>query len=91
MLSLRAGQGLYYPFSTIYFHNFVGISLSLVREGLAALAAAGVASDLVCGPLTERYGRKPGKLAALAGSAATFVGSRQPEPGRTPGLAGLWG
>ncbi|MDQ3639421.1 MAG: hypothetical protein M3426_15815, partial [Actinomycetota bacterium] len=42
MLVFRFGQGLYYPFSTIYFHNFVGIPLSLVGVGLAALAASSV-------------------------------------------------
>src|SRR3712207_5388536 len=65
---------MYFPFSTIHFHNVVDIPLSLVGVGLAALAAASVASGLVCGPLTDRYGRKPVMLAALAGSATTFVG-----------------
>ena len=74
MLVFRFGQGLYYPFSTIYFHNFVGIPLSLVGLGLGALAAASVASGLISGPLTDRYGRKPVMLAALLGSAATFLG-----------------
>lgn len=73
MLVFRFGQGLYYPFSTIYFHNTVGIPLSLVEVGLAALAAASVASGLVSGPLTDRYGRKPLMLLALSGSAATFL------------------
>lgn len=72
MLVFRFGQGLYYPFSTIYFHNVLGIPLSLVGSGLAALAVASVASGLVCGPLTDRYGRKPVMLASLLGSAATF-------------------
>ena len=74
MLVFRFGQGLYYPFSTIYFHNFVGIPLSLVGVGLAALAASSVASGLISGPLTDRYGRKPVMLVALLGSAATFLG-----------------
>jgi MFS family permease len=74
MLIFRFGQGLYYPFSTIYFHNFMGISLSLIGVGLAALAAASVASGLISGPLTDRYGRKPVMLAALLGSATTFLG-----------------
>jgi MFS family permease len=74
MLVFRFGQGLYYPFSTIYFHNFMGIPLSLVGVGLAALAAASVASGLISGPLTDRYGRKPVMLVALLGSATTFLG-----------------
>lgn len=73
MLALRFGQGLYYPFSTIYFHNVVGISLPLIGVGLAVLAAASVASGLVSGPLTDRYGRKPVMLLALGGSACTFL------------------
>jgi MFS family permease len=72
MLAFRFGQGLYYPFSTIHFHNVVGISLSLVGTGLGALAAASVVSGLISGPLSDRYGRKPLMLAALAGSAAAF-------------------
>nr|MDQ3841344.1 MFS transporter [Actinomycetota bacterium] len=47
MLVFRFGHGLYYPFSTIYFHNVVGIPLSLVGVGLGALAVASVASGLV--------------------------------------------
>jgi MFS family permease len=74
MLVFRFGQGLYYPFSTIYFHNFVGIPLSLIGVGLGALAAASVASGLISGPPTDRYGRKPVMLAALLGSATTFLG-----------------
>lgn len=73
MLVFRLGQGLYYPFSTIYFHNFVGIPLSLVGVGLAALAASSVASGLISGPLTDRYGRKPVMLATLLGSAVVFL------------------
>ena len=73
MLVFRFAQGLYYPFSTIYFHNFVGIPLSLVGVGLATLAIASVASGFVFGPLADRYGRKPVMLAALSGSAATFL------------------
>jgi MFS family permease len=72
MLAFRFGQGMYFPFSTIHFHNVVGIPLSLVGVGLAALAVASVASGLVSGPLSDRYGRKPVMLAALAGSAAAF-------------------
>jgi MFS family permease len=72
MLAFRFGQGLFYPFSAIHFHNVVGIPLSLVGVGLGALAVASVVSGLVSGPLSDRYGRKPLMLAALAGSAAAF-------------------
>jgi MFS family permease len=72
MLVFRFGQGFYYPFSTIYFHNVVGVPLSLVGVGLAALAVASVASGIASGPLTDRYGRKPLMLVALSGSATTF-------------------
>jgi MFS family permease len=73
MLVVRFGHGLYYPFSTIYFHNVVGIPLSLIGVGLGALAVASVASGLISGPLTDRYGRKPLMLLALSGSASTFL------------------
>jgi MFS family permease len=73
MLAFRFGQGLYYPFSTIHFHNVVGIPLSLVGTGLGSLAAASVVSGLVSGPLSDRYGRKPLMLVSLSGSAATFL------------------
>lgn len=74
MLVFRFGQGLYFPFSTIYFHNVVAIPLSFVGLGLGTLAAASVVSGLISGPLTDRYGRKPVMLISLAGSAATFLG-----------------
>ncbi len=73
MLVFRFAQGLYYPFSTIYFHNVVGIPLSLVGVGLATLAVASVVSGFIFGPLADHYGRKPVMLAALSGSAATFL------------------
>jgi MFS family permease len=72
MLAFRFGQGLYFPFSTIHFHNVVGIPLSLVGVGLGSLAVASVASGLISGPLSDRYGRKPVMLAALAGSSVAF-------------------
>ncbi len=74
MLAFRFGHGLYFPFSSIYFHNVLGIPLSLVGVGLAVFAAASVLSGLVAGPLTDHYGRKPLMLAALAGSSASFLG-----------------
>jgi MFS family permease len=72
MLAFRFGHGLYFPFSSIYFHNVLGIPLSLVGVGLAVFAGASVLSGLVAGPLTDSYGRKPVMLAALAGSSASF-------------------
>ena len=72
MLAFRFGHGLYFPFSSIYFHNVLGIPLSLVGVGLAVFAGASVLSGLVAGPLTDRYGRKPVMLAALAGSSTSF-------------------
>src|SRR5215210_6089217 len=39
MLAFRFGHGLYFPFSSIYFHNVLGIPLSLVGIGLAVFAA----------------------------------------------------
>ncbi len=74
MLVFRFGQGLYYPFSVIYFHNVLGISLSLVGVGLAALAASSVVAGFVSGPLADRYGRKPVMLVSLSGAALTFLG-----------------
>ncbi|MGI8910838.1 MAG: MFS transporter [Rubrobacteraceae bacterium] len=73
MLVFRFGQGLYFPFSTIYFHNVLGISLSLVGVGLGCLAVASVVSGLVSGPLADRLGRKPPMFLALGGSATTFL------------------
>ncbi len=73
MLVFRFGQGLYYPFSTIYFHNVVGIPLSLIGVGLGTLAASSVVSGLVSGPLADRHGRKPLVLLALLGNATTFL------------------
>ena len=47
MLAFRFGHGLYFPFSSIYFHNVLGIPLSLVGIGLAVFAAASVLSGIV--------------------------------------------
>ena len=74
MLVFRFGHGLYFPFSSIYFHNVLGIPLSLVGVGLAVFAISSVVSGLVAGPLTDRYGRKPTMLVALSGSATSFLG-----------------
>ncbi|CAA9481781.1 MAG: hypothetical protein AVDCRST_MAG02-4496 [uncultured Rubrobacteraceae bacterium] len=74
MVAFRFGHGLYFPFSSIYFHNILGIPLSLVGVGLAVFAASSVISGLVAGPLTDRYGRKPTMLIALCGSSASFFG-----------------
>jgi len=74
MLAFRFAQGLYYPFSTVYFHNVLGFPLSLTGVGLAALAVFSVLSGLVSGPLADRYGRKPVMLAALAGNSVAFAG-----------------
>lgn len=74
MLVFRFGHGLYFPFSSIYFHNVLGIPLSVVGVGLAVFAVSSVASGLISGPLTDRYGRKPTMLAALCGSSASFFG-----------------
>ncbi len=74
MVAFRFGHGLYFPFSSIYFHNVLGIPLSLVGVGLALFAGSSVASGLVAGPLTDRYGRKPTMLIALAGSSTSFLG-----------------
>ncbi len=72
MLVFRFGQGLYFPFSTIYFHNVLGIPLPLVGVGLAFLAAASVASGLISGPLADRFGRRLPMLLAVGGSAVSF-------------------
>ena len=77
MLAFRFGHGLYFPFSSIYFHNVLGIPLPLVGVGLAVFATASVLSGLVAGPLTDRHGRKPLMLTALAGSSASFFAFSQ--------------
>ncbi len=74
MVVFRFGHGLYFPFSSIYFHNVLGIPLSVVGVGLALFAGTSVVSGLIAGPLTDRYGRKPMMVAALAGSSTSFFG-----------------
>jgi MFS family permease len=63
------------PFQFDLFHNVLGIPLSLIGIGLAVFATASVLSGLVAGPLTDRYGRKPLMLTALAGCSASFFAS----------------
>src|SRR5215217_3465845 len=47
MLAFRFGHGLYFPFSSIYFHNVLGIPLSLVGVGFAGYLAVSAAHGFV--------------------------------------------
>ena len=75
MLAFRFGHGLYFPFSSIY--STASWAPALPGRGLAVFATASVLSRLVAGPLTDRHGRKPLMLTALAGSSASFFAFSQ--------------
>src|SRR5215211_5383107 len=65
MLAFRFGHGLYFPFSSIYFHNVLGIPLSLVGVGGVSsnmASDAGRAPQASPGPRLVRPGR-PGRHA----------------------------
>ena len=59
MLAFRFGQGMYFPFSTIHYHNVVGIPLSLIGVGLGSLAVASVASGLLYYVFTQDWQALP--------------------------------
>ena len=60
MVAFRFGHGLYFPFSSIYFHNVLGIPLSLVARLPALWTIQLAAAGLVALALLRRRGTVSG-------------------------------
>ncbi len=73
-----SGASLVWPFMTIYVHEKLDIALTIVGLVLAANSAAGLLSQLVAGPVIDRFGRKIAMVISLGTGAIIIVG---------PGLA----
>lgn len=69
-----SGTSLIWPFMTIYVHDKLGVPLTVVGLVLAASAAAGLLSQLVAGPLVDRFGRKMAMTVSLGTRAIVMVG-----------------
>ena len=69
-----SGNSLIWPFMTIYVHDKLGVPLTVVGLVLAANAAAGLLSQLIAGPLVDRFGRKMAMTVSLGTRAIVMVG-----------------
>jgi MFS family permease len=67
------GWGLFTPFSVLYFHQVVGLSLPLVGLGLSIAAGAGLVATPPGGLLIDRFGARPVAIVSNLVSAAGFV------------------
>lgn len=52
------GYGLFVPFSVLYFHEVVGLSLPSIGLGLSIATAAGLVATPLGGPLIDRFGAR---------------------------------
>ena len=52
------GYGLFAPFSILYFHLVVGLSLPLVGLGLTVASGVGLVATPLSGPLIDRLGER---------------------------------
>jgi MFS family permease len=69
-----SGNSLVWPFMTIYVHEKLGVPLTVVGAVLAANAAAGLLSQVVAGPVVDRFGRKIPMVISLGTRAVILVG-----------------
>jgi MFS family permease len=67
------GWGLFTPFSVLYFHQVVGLSLPLVGLGLSIAAGVGLVATPLGGPLIDRFGARPVAIVTNLLSAAGFA------------------
>jgi MFS family permease len=66
----NAGNGLVFPFFSLYLTRQLKFSMTEVGIAYAAFAVMSVISQVVGGTLADRWGRKPVMLVSLLGSAA---------------------
>ncbi len=69
-----SGASLVWPFMTIYVHEKLDVALTIVGLVLAANSAAGLLSQLVAGPVIDRFGRKIAMVISLGTGAIIMVG-----------------
>ncbi len=67
------GYGLFAPFSILYFHQVVGLSLPLVGLGLSIATGVGLVATPLGGPLIDRFGARQVAVVTNLLSAAGFA------------------
>jgi MFS family permease len=68
------GLSLVWPFMTIYVRDKLGVALTVVGLVLAANSGAGLVSQLVGGPLVDRFGRKIAMAFSLGARSVIMLG-----------------
>jgi MFS family permease len=68
------GMSLIWPFMTIYVRERLDVTLTVVGLVLAANSMAGLVSQLVGGPVVDRFGRKIAMAISLGGRAVLMLG-----------------
>ncbi|MBI4788021.1 MAG: MFS transporter [Chloroflexi bacterium] len=63
------GNGMVFPFMTLYLHEQLNLSLTLVGFALTLWAGSGVAGQLIGGSLSDQFGRRKLMLFSLISSA----------------------
>ncbi len=66
------GNGIVYPYFTVYFYQTLSVPFSVVGTALFANNLALATGTLVGGVLADRYGRKPVMVASMAGSSLSL-------------------
>jgi MFS family permease len=67
------GMSLVWPFMTIYVREKLDVSLTMVGLVLAANSGAGLVSQVVGGPLVDRFGRKIAMAASLGSRSVIMM------------------
>jgi MFS family permease len=68
------GMSLVWPFMTIYVRDKLGVALTVVGLVLAANSGAGLVSQIVGGPLVDRFGRKIAMAFSLGARSVIMLG-----------------
>ena len=63
------GNGMVFPFLTLYLHDKLNLSLTLVGFALTLWAGSGIAGQLIGGSLTDQFGRRKLMLFSLISNA----------------------
>jgi MFS family permease len=67
------GMSLVWPFMTIYVREKLDVTLTVVGLVLAANSMSGLLSQLIGGPVVDRFGRKLAMVVSLAGRAVIML------------------
>jgi MFS family permease len=67
------GMSLVWPFMTIYVKEKLDVTLTVVGLILAANSVSGLLSQLIGGPIVDRFGRKLAMVVSLGGRAAIML------------------